>query len=239
MLYVPKIEECKDFAIAIGAKKLIEVKIEPKSWAEPFNCHNNCELAPVLGYFFLKDSYNILHAYKHSIMDIGEYLDITPTNDNRKYNIFAFPSNYNDEILSFDGKTVFVNRAMLTQPNINLFYVYALIDPRTNIPFYIGKGKEIRYLSHFSDKQLLKEGNTKKTSKIKKLKTLGLSPIIEFYAQNIENEELAYQIEEDYIKKYGRIGFEKDGILTNICIGTNPPNFKGKNYSQIYGKEKA
>lgn len=31
------------------------------------------------------------------------------------------------------------------------FYVYALIDPKTNKPFYIGKGKDDRIKQHFSE----------------------------------------------------------------------------------------
>jgi hypothetical protein len=116
-----------------------------------------------------------------------------------------------------------------------LYYVYALIDPRNNLPFYIGKGKDNRALSDFSENSLKKDGNTRKTAKIKKLNSLGFTPMIEFYAQNIEDEILAYDIENFYIKKYGRIGYEENGILTNMCEDNRPPNHKNKSYKEIYG----
>lgn len=237
MLYVPSIEECVDFAKKIGSKHIIEVKIEPKEWSIAFNCHKNCELNPILGYYFVKDSHNILHAFKHSILDDGDFIDITPTLDNRKYNVFAFPSKYDDEVLTYNEGSVYINKNK--KGNELMFYVYALIDPRNNKPFYIGKGKDDRCLSHFKKHQLEKENNSKKRAKIKKIKKMGLDPVIEFYAQNIEDEKLAYTIEEFYIKKYGRIGFEENGILTNICLGSRPPNHKGKTYIEIYGKNKA
>jgi len=237
VLIVPTLEECKKFALKIGAIKIFEIKISPTDWALPFECHNNCDLNPVLGYYFVKDSHGILHAYKHSILNDGEYIDITPTLDNRKYNIFAFPSHYNAEILTYIDGSVLINT---NKKGIELmYYIYALIDPRNNKPFYIGKGKDDRCLSHFKENNLNKENNSKKRAKIKKLKKLGFEPMIEFYAQNIKDEELAYNIETFFIKKYGRIGYEEDGILTNICINNNPPNHNGKTYNEIYGKKQA
>jgi len=57
--------------------------------------------------------------------------------------------------------------------------------------------------------------------------------------ENIIDEDLAYNIESELIKRYGRKGYEKDGILSNICIDARPPNHRGKTYEEIYGVEKA
>ena len=114
-----------------------------------------------------------------------------------------------------------------------MYYIYGLIDPRNNEPFYIGKGQGSRCLDHF--KNTNREINTPKRAKIKKLKSLGFDPLIKIYVENIENEKIAYDIEEKIILQYGRKNYDKDGILTNICLGSNPPNFKGKTYKEIYG----
>ena len=235
MLRVPNIEECLDFARFVGAKKIIEVPIEPREHDIAFQCHKNCEINPILGYLIAKDSHGILHGYKHSVLDTGDRIvDVTPTLDDRKYNVFMYGNiPYTSEIITYIESSVFINKE--NKETEYMYYVYALIDPRNNQPFYIGKGKDDRALSHFKESSLNKEGNTRKTAKIKKLKELGYDPVIEFYAQNIEDEELAYTIESFYIKKYGRIGHEQNGILTNICENANPPNHKNKTYKEIYG----
>jgi hypothetical protein len=233
MYFIPEIEECVAFAKALKATKLREIVISPREGDLPFLCHKNCEINPVLGYYIIKDSHNILHAFKHSVLDIGNKLvDVTPTLDQRKYNIFCYGTNHTEEHITYAANTIFINRIMETEM---LYYVYGLIDPRNNQVFYIGKGKDDRALSHFSESVLSRSGNNRKSAKIRKLKSLGYSPVIEFYAQNIEDESLAYDIERTLIKKYGRIDYDIGGILTNICEDNRPPNHKGKSYEDIYG----
>mgnify|MGYP003704755201 CR=1 FL=1 len=140
MLFVPPIEECIDFARLIGAKNILEVLISPSETSKIFQCHKNCEYNPVLGYYFVKDSHGILHAYKHSVLNLGDKLiDNTPTLDERTYNIFAYPSDYNEEILTYHEGSVYINKVNI-QETEHMYYVYGLIDPRNNKPFYIGKG---------------------------------------------------------------------------------------------------
>lgn len=130
------------------------------------------------------------------------------------------------------------------------YYVYILIDPRTKIPFYVGKGQKTRSVSHFKE---TKETtiNLRKFNKIQSILELGLQPIVEYCVTDIKDEETAYDIETALIKKYGRKGYDENGILLNICESNRPPgsdNFitnnpskksKGKTYEEIYGQEKA
>lgn len=117
-----------------------------------------------------------------------------------------------------------------------MYYVYGLIDPRNNMPFYIGKGKNNRCYDHL--KETLKNTNNKrKYYKIKKILSLGLEVYVYKFKENIKNEKEAYNIEEYYIREYGRIGFDELGILTNICLSSIPPSPKGRNVSDITKKK--
>jgi len=103
-----------------------------------------------------------------------------------------------------------------------MYYIYEYVDPRTNLPFYIGKGTGSRKFHHLKE-TLETTDNRKKYFKIQKIKALGKEPIINIVIDNIQDENLAYKIEDDYILKYGREGFEENGILTNICLNNRPP----------------
>lgn len=116
------------------------------------------------------------------------------------------------------------------------YYVYALVDPRTNLPFYIGKGKNNRYKSHFTITKRNKEENPRKFNFILSLKKEGFEPKVKILVENIYDENLAYFIEEDFIKKYGRKDYDENGILLNISESSRPPNHKGKTYKEIYGE---
>lgn len=108
-----------------------------------------------------------------------------------------------------------------------MYYIYEYVDPRTNQPFYIGKGSGLRKYGHLKETLETTE-NRKKFFKIQKIKEEGLSPIINVIVDNIENEQKAYDIEDQFILKYGREGFEDYGILTNICLNNRPPIGKGE-----------
>jgi hypothetical protein len=112
-----------------------------------------------------------------------------------------------------------------------------LVDPRDNQPFYIGKGKGRRAKTHLWPKPETR--NVYKENKITIIREEGLEPIINYIIENILDEKLAYDIEKELILKYGRKGYDKDGILTNVCIDARPPNHKGKSYEEIYGNERA
>lgn len=118
-----------------------------------------------------------------------------------------------------------------------MYYVYQLVDPRDNNPFYIGKGKGRRAKTHLWD--IPETRNQYKENKIASIRKENLEPRIEYVAENIIDEDLAYTIEAQLIKRHGRKGYEKDGILTNVCLDNRPPNHKGKTYEEIYGAERA
>lgn len=100
-----------------------------------------------------------------------------------------------------------------------MYYVYMLIDPKTQLPFYIGKGKENRYLSHQKFKDNCK--NVKKDEIIKNI-LQEYNEIPYKIIKNFDNEDDAYDYEELLIKK---IGIKN---LANICPSRRPPNQKGK-----------
>lgn len=117
------------------------------------------------------------------------------------------------------------------------YYVYALIDPRNNQPFYIGKGHGSRAQTHLYEMSKVK--NQFKENKIAAIRRASLEPVIEYLVIDIPQEELAYQIEASFIKHYGRKAYDPKGILTNICADSRPPNHKGKTYEEIYGVDRA
>jgi hypothetical protein len=117
-----------------------------------------------------------------------------------------------------------------------MYYVYELIDPRVNLPFYIGKGKDKRVYFHLSEKSRAKSDNFKKFDKIKKIRKEGYEPEVKI-VQYFEDENDAYEYEEKLIKIYGRRDIDEGGILTNICESSRPPKLKGKTYQEIYGDD--
>lgn len=123
------------------------------------------------------------------------------------------------------------------QETVLMYYIYELIDPRNNQPFYVGKGKGRRAQTHLW--VVPETRNEHKENKIAAIRKAGLEPKIRYVIENINDESLAYNIETTMIEKYGRKGYDKDGILTNICKDARPPNHKGKTYEEIYGAERA
>lgn len=103
-----------------------------------------------------------------------------------------------------------------------MYYIYQYIDPRNNLPFYIGKGKDTRKYDHLHNEQSKRENPTK-AQVIKEILDAGLFPIIKEIESNIVNESDAYTREDYYILKYGRKGIEENGILTNKTLYGRPP----------------
>jgi hypothetical protein len=88
------------------------------------------------------------------------------------------------------------------------FYVYLLVDPITELPFYVGKGKNNRMHDHeYSVKNKKDSINPKLLHKINKILSLGLKIIYKKQLENVTEQE-ALDLEEYLIGYYG---------LKNLC----------------------
>lgn len=115
---------------------------------------------------------------------------------------------------------------------MSIYFVYQLLDPITNLPFYIGKGKNDRAKTHLWGTS--KSNNPRKDKKILEIRASGYEPIIQYLYENLTQDD-AYLKEEYLISQHGRIGFEKYGILVNIKKDARPPSQKGK--TRIFTEE--
>lgn len=130
---------------------------------------------------------------------------------------------------------------MSTEEN-KKYYVYALIDNRDEDPamwkpFYIGKGTGKRFKDHLTETEE-SNSNRHKNYKIRAIRRAGKEPEIYFFKKEMSEID-AYELEKFLIKFFGRANIDNDGILTNICEDNRPPNFKGKTYEEIMGRDKA
>jgi len=100
------------------------------------------------------------------------------------------------------------------------YYVYLLTDPRNNNEvFYCGKGTRNRWKSHIG--HWAHNGKNNPTeNKIKKIQEAGFQPNVIFLHTGIFDENLAYELEEQYIQE----NFDK---LTNTKVKAIPPSKKG------------
>lgn len=78
------------------------------------------------------------------------------------------------------------------------YYVYLYIDPRSGKPFYVGKGKGKRALSHLNEK-----GESRKTQTIKELRSENLEPQLDILAHGLPDEEITFKIEAAVIDLLG------------------------------------
>lgn len=88
------------------------------------------------------------------------------------------------------------------------YYVYLYVDPRNDRPFYVGKGKGERALTH-----LLVEGESRKAQVLDELRQAGCEPRIDILAHQLPDEDTALRIEAAVIDLFGL------GDLTNQVRG--------------------
>lgn len=231
-------EELIDMARRLDCSWLGEVQVDPDLNYDYDNCHNNVlshvtEYGGdrVIGYYFLS-GFGTIQAIRHSVWhNYDSLVDITPYRDSRQYIVFGISKNQEADYTISNCYSHSLAKYM--QEGEVMYYVYQLVDPRDNQPFYIGKGKGRRAYSHLRENPDTR--NQYKENKIAAIRKDGYEPIVEMIAENIIDEGLAYSIEEQLIARYGRKGYEKNGILTNVCPNSRPPNHRGKTYEEIYG----
>lgn len=70
------------------------------------------------------------------------------------------------------------------------YYVYLYVDPRTNRPFYVGKGQGERMLAHIGV-----QDESRKAALLAELGAAGTEPRVDILAHALPDEETAFRIE--------------------------------------------
>lgn len=104
------------------------------------------------------------------------------------------------------------------------YYVYVLIDPRNNQPFYVGKGYKNRMMSHESETRRGQYNNKEKCEIIQEIWNNGLQ--IKYEQIFVASDEESREREKALIKNYGRRN--EGGLLTNKHVGGNGGGRIGK-----------
>jgi len=97
-----------------------------------------------------------------------------------------------------------------------MYYVYALIDPRTNAPFYIGKGQGKRLYQH--EVEARRGTSSKKCARIRAIWDGGLE-VIKVKIREFSDEDAAYEFEKARIAEIGPAN------LTNATLGGRCPTW--------------
>lgn len=79
------------------------------------------------------------------------------------------------------------------------YYVYLYVDPRTNEPFYVGKGQGERAIAHLRDAT----SESLKVARIKDILASGFEPQIDILLHGLPSEEAAFRIEAAVIDAIG------------------------------------
>lgn len=130
------------------------------------------------------------------------------------------------------------------------YYVYEIVNPITNRPFYIGwtsRSGELRFKEHIRETRN-KVVNIDKVNIIKDILNQGAEPVFNIVFQT-SDKGLSVKKETELIEYHGRI--KDGGILTNISKGGEhhivsddtkkrlSKKRKNKSYIELYGEERA
>lgn len=96
------------------------------------------------------------------------------------------------------------------------WYVYRLVDPRTETTFYVGKGKDNRVFAHFTEAENGVSGN--KTERIREIWESGKDVAVIIHRHDLEDEKQAFLVESVLIDLLPNL-VEDPEIRTNIARG--------------------
>lgn len=96
------------------------------------------------------------------------------------------------------------------------WYVYRLVDPRTDTTFYVGKGKDNRVFAHFSEAEDGVLGN--KTDRIREIWESGNDVGVIIHRHGLEDEKQAFLVESVLIDLLPNL-VENPETRTNIARG--------------------
>lgn len=105
------------------------------------------------------------------------------------------------------------------------YYVYILIDPRSNTPFYVGKGQQDRMYSHEVEARSKYWYNELKCQWIVDIWSSGFQ--VKYEQVFCEDERSAFLLERELIATVGRL-ISNDGPLTNLHPGGGGYGRSGK-----------
>ena len=106
-----------------------------------------------------------------------------------------------------------------------MFYVYCYFNPLKPStlhpcgyePFYVGKGKNQRLLTHVTEGSMLRDPNKHKTRTLAKIFAAGKEPIILIISRH-RTEKSAWAAKKELIARWGRADLKR-GPLTNMTDG--------------------
>jgi hypothetical protein len=105
------------------------------------------------------------------------------------------------------------------------YYVYQLIDPRDDKPFYVGKGYKRRMYQHANEARSNYWNNKVKCQRICDIWAAGLE--IKYLQEFCESDEHSRIREKEWILEFGRL-CNNSGTLTNVHVGGNGGGRIGK-----------
>ncbi|MFI3268631.1 MAG: excinuclease ABC [Rikenellaceae bacterium] len=119
-----------------------------------------------------------------------------------------------------------------TDPDKIDFYVYALVDPRYNKVFYIGKGKGNRAFEH-SKAAIKTNVKSDKLDLIREIINEGECVKILIIKHGIKNEDEAYLVESVLIDVFNYKDFNISSSLTNIASGHGQNQYGIKTVEEV------